>query len=204
MIFKPTEWLRLGGAFHTPTYYWSMSDKWYTNTTADLVGFDSYESILGTFDYDMTTPLRAIGSLGFIFGQNAFVTLDYEYTDYSKSKFSSKGYGYNEVNADISSVFQQTHNFRGGIEYRYSNLSFRGGYALYGSPYANNLNDGKRQLFSAGIGYRNNDLALDFAYVYSTKNENYYLYTSDNYQTNPASNEFKSQQFMVSLRYFVK
>ena len=204
MIFKPTEWLRLGGAFHPPTYYWSMSDKWYTNTTADLVGFDSYESILGTFDYDMTTPLRAIGSLGFIFGQNAFVTLDYEYTDYSKSKFSSKGYCYNEVNADISSVFQQTHNFRGGIEYRYSNLSFRGGYALYGSPYANNLNDGKRQLFSAGIGYRNNDLALDFAYVYSTKNENYYLYTSDNYQTNPASNEFKSQQFMVSLRYFVK
>ena len=34
MIVKPTEWLRLGGAFHTPTYYWNMTDRWNTNTTA--------------------------------------------------------------------------------------------------------------------------------------------------------------------------
>jgi len=182
-IVKPNEWLRIGGAFHTPTYYWSMSDRWYTTTTADLewTDPDEYISIVGNFDYHLSTPLRAIGSASFLIGTYGFVSGEYEYANYSTAKFSSKGYSYPDVNQDIKSSYQATHNFRAGTEWRLSNFSFRGGYALYGSPYDNNLNDGKRQMYSGGIGYKTNDYAIDFAYVYSVMSEDYYMYTTEKY-----------------------
>lgn len=204
IIVKPTEWLRFGGAFHTPTYYWSMSDSWFTVTTADLEGFDSKKSIIGNFDYKLTTPMRAIGSASVIIARNGFVTFDYEYADYSKARFSARDFGFSEVNTDIRDSYQQTHNFRGGVEWRYANFSFRGGYALYGSPYANNINDGQRQLITGGIGYRTSIFSLDFAYVHATKTEDYYLYTTENYTTNPVVNDYKSQSFVVSLKYHIR
>ena len=203
VIYKPTEWLRLGGAFHTPTYFWSMSDSWTTHTTATFNGETfTTDPAVGNFDYRLTTPLRAIGSAGIVFGQNGFISFDYEYTDYSSAKFSARAYSFGDVNADIRNVYQPTHNFRGGAEWRYASFTFRGGYALYGSPYANNLNDGKTQMFSGGIGYRTRIFAVDFAYVRSVKNEDYYLYTTENVQTNPADNEFLGQRFMLSVKYF--
>ena len=205
VIVKPTEWLRLGGAFHTPTYYWSMSDSWFTTTTADYGGsdYDYYTSIVGNFDYRLSTPLRAIGSAAILIGRNAFVSFDYEFADYSKAKFSARSYGFGDVNSDIKNVYQATHNFRAGAEYRYSYFSFRGGYALYGSPYANNLNDGKRQMISGGVGYRTREFALDFTYVHSSKNEDYYMYTTEYTTPNPAQNDFKGQSFTLSLKYFL-
>lgn len=204
MIVKPTEWLRIGGAFHTPTYYWSMSDTWYTNTYAIFNGeSDAITSPNGNFDYRLTTPLRAIGSAGIVIMQNGFLSFDYEYADYSNAKFSARAYSFGEVNSDISNVFKATHNFRGGLEWRYSKFNFRGGYALYGSPYDNDLNDGKRQVFSGGIGYRTNLFAIDFAYVRSVQNEDYYLYTTADVQSNPVSNEYLGQRFMFSIKYFM-
>lgn len=203
IIVKPTDWLRLGGAFHTPTYYWSLSDTWFTTTTADYGTYDSYTSIAGNFDYRLSTPLRAIGSASVIIAQQAFVSFDYEYADYSTAKFSSRNYRFSETNSDIKTYYQATHNFRGGVEYRYSNFNFRGGYALYGSPYANNINDGKRQMISGGIGYRARLFALDFAYVHSTKKEDYYMYTTENITSNAVANDFKGQSFLLTIRYFL-
>ncbi|MBC8319464.1 MAG: hypothetical protein H8E34_01945, partial [Bacteroidetes bacterium] len=143
-IVKPAEWLRIGGAFHTPTYYWSMSDSWWTNTTADLewTDADSYTSIIGNFDYHLSTPLRVIGSTAFLIGTHGFISAEYEYVNYSSAKFSSQSFSYADVNSDIEAVYKATSNFRAGTEWRFSNFSLRGGYALYGSPYANNINDG--------------------------------------------------------------
>ena len=215
-IVKPTEWLRIGGAFHTPTYFWSMSDSWLTNTASYVETYVndstderewfhySYASDVGEFDYHLTTPLRAIGSLGFIIGTHGFISADYEYANYSTAKFSARSYSYaDNVNADIKSVFQATHNYRIGTEWRFSNFSFRGGYALYGSPYANDKNDGKLQSFSGGLGYRAHDFAIDFAYVHSVKDEDYYLYTTEKITTNPVANSFKTQSFVVSLKLFL-
>jgi hypothetical protein len=202
-IVKPTEWLRIGAAFHTPTYYWSMSDSWYTNTTAELVGSDSYKSIIGNFDYSLSTPLRAIGSIGFVIGQYGFISADYEFADYSTSKFSAKSYNYIDVNSDIRSSYKSTNNLRIGTEWRASNFSFRGGYALYDSPYANNLNDGKKQIISGGIGYKTAEYSIDFAYAHADKNEDYYLYSTENITTNPVENSFKTQSFLLSLKLYI-
>lgn len=205
VIVTPFEWLRIGGAFHTPSYYWSMSDTWFTTTTADFgsSSSDSYSSIVGNFDYHLSTPLRAMGSVAFLIGTNGFISGEYEYANYSTAKFSARDYSYSEVNQDVKSVFKATHNFRAGTEWRFSNFSFRGGYALYGSPYSDNINDGKRTMYSGGIGYRTRIYTVDFAYVYSVMNEDYYMYTTENISTNPVQNKFTTQSFVLSLKYFL-
>ncbi len=214
-IIKPIDWLRIGASFHTPTYYWSMSDNWITNTTSylqlyendstdDLVwSHNAYTSPDGNFDYHLSTPLRAIGSIAFVIGSHGFISGEYEYANYSTAKFSARDYSYSEVNQDIKSVFKSTHNFRAGTEWRFSEFSLRGGYALYGSPYANNINDGKRQMYSGGVGYKTRSYAIDFAYVYSRLDEDYYMYTTENITSNPVKNKFITQSFVLSLKYFL-
>ena len=216
-IIKPVEWLRIGAAFHTPTYYWSMSDTWFTNTnsylqlyendsTDDLVWTNSsYASPVGNYDYHLSTPLRAIGSVSFLIGRYGFISGEYEYANYSSAKLSSRYDNFSAVNQDIKASFQATHNFRAGTEWRFSNFSFRGGYSLYGSPYANNLNDGKRQMYSGGIGYKTRYYAIDFAYVYSVMNEDYYMYTSSvpEYNPNAVDNQFTTSSFVASIKFFI-
>jgi hypothetical protein len=216
-IIKPVEWLRIGAAFHTPTYYWSMSDTWFTNTTSYVQTYVndstddlewvhySYESPVGNYDYHLATPLRAIGSVSFLIGQYGFISGEYEYANYSSAKLSSRYDSFSAVNQDIKTSFKATHNFRAGTEWRFSNFSFRGGYALYGSPYSNNINDGKRQMYSGGIGYKTRYYAIDFAYVYSIMNEDYYMYTSNiaDYNPNAVDNQFTTSSFVLSARIFI-
>ncbi len=214
-IAKPTDWLRIGAAFHTPTYYWSMSDRWFTNTSSYLQLYENdstdeliwanttYGSPIGDFDYHLSTPFKAIGSIGLFVGAHGFISADYEYANYSTAKFSARSFGYADVNSNIKSDFQATHNYRVGTEWRFSNFSFRGGYALYSSPYANSLNDGKLQSFSGGIGYRTRDYSIDFAYVQSLKDEDYYMYTTYNITPNPVSNSYKTQSFVLTLKCYI-
>ena len=112
---------------------------------------------------------------------------------------------FNYENQDIKASFGSTNNFRAGTEWRYSNFSFRGGYAMYGSPYQNDLNDGKRTMYSGGIGYRTRDYSVDFAYVYSVMYEDYYLYTSSipEYNPNAVNNKFTTSQFVLSVKFFM-
>lgn len=206
-IVKPVEWLRLGAAFHTPTYYYSLKDTWYTVTSANLewINPNSEVSPTGVFDYRLSTPLRALASASVIIGQYGLISGEYEYADYSAAKFSTKDYydDLSNANDDIRNYYSNTHNFRAGTEWRVNNFSLRAGYAYYGSPYANDLNDGARQLYSGGIGYRDQIFALDFAYVYSVQDEDYYLYSYDDIQTNAAMQTFNTQSYVVTLKLFM-
>jgi hypothetical protein len=104
------------------------------------------------------------------------------------------------------------HNIRVGTEWRLSRISLRAGYAIYGSPYNNNLNDGKRESYSGGIGYRGKNFEVDFAYVRSIMKEDYYLYSYSNtnldppviIQSNAVKNTFTDQNFVLTVRYFFK
>jgi len=203
LIYRPTEWLRIGGAYHSPTWY-SMSDRWYTNTKSDLETWGSYQSLSpdGVFDYKLHTPMRAIGDVALIFKKYGFLTFEYEYVDYSKAKFKASGVDYSTgSNADIRNNYQATHNFRGGLEVRASAFSFRGGYAYYASPYKDNLNDGKKHYFTGGVGYAYHGFGIDFAFVYGSKKNDYYLYTSKNFYTAPANIHEKDYQAVLTLKY---
>lgn len=200
-IYQPVKWVRIGGAIHTPTYYWSLNDSWYTTHRADLEwDASSYTSVTGKYQYRLSTPMRVIGDAAFIIQRVGLLSFEYEYVDYSTTKFSASDFGFNDVNSGIRSSYKSTHNFRVGGEYRLGQASLRAGYNYYTSPYANNLNDGERMTISGGIGYNFGSASIDFAYVRSLTDEDYYMYSSETIQPNAVQNTFRGQLFALSLK----
>jgi hypothetical protein len=181
-ILRVTDMLRLGGAFHTPTFF-SLEDKYdasmHSNLTLEEYN-DFSQSPEGRFDYEINTPLKAIGSIGLVFGQLGLINVDYEYVDYTKARLRSSEYLFSDENNLIRSSFAQQHNVRVGGEVRLDPVILRAGYAYYSSPYATDVNDGQRSLISAGFGIREGDFFLDFAYTYAFYSEDYYIYTLEN------------------------
>lgn len=204
-IFRPIDWIRIGVAFHTPTLYFSMKDKWSTTTYASLgPSFEeSASSPAGEYKYKLTTPMRLIGSLAFVVKEIGFITGEYEYVNYTQARLNSKNYPFATENANVKAYYKPVSVIRAGTEWRISKISLRAGYALYGSPYADNLNDGKRQYITGGIGYRNKKIEFDFAYSRAVQNEDYYFYSTENIPTNPVNNSLLNQQFVLTFRYNV-
>lgn len=103
-IARVTDFFRLGFAFHTPTFY--TIDLF----SAQSMGFDyvddGREISASELTYDLQTPLKLQGSMGFVIGKRAIIGLEYQYADYSAMRFSDcEGdvFRYNE--ADRWSVY---------------------------------------------------------------------------------------------------
>lgn len=202
VIAWPVDWLRIGAAFHTPTYYSQLQDIWYTTTSARLEpDYNVKSSPTGEFIYDLTTPLKAMGNVALIIGQHGIISVDYEYVDYSKMRLRAPDYNFQTENQNTRDFYTAVHNLRLGTEWRLNQFSIRGGYSIYGSPYAEDLNDGKRSQLSFGLGYNEKNFSLDLAYMHGSMNQDYYLYTSENYSTNPTSQTQKINQFALTTRF---
>jgi hypothetical protein len=201
-IYKPVKWVRIGAAVHTPTWYPSMSDSWSSSMQSS---FDStywnniVYSPLGYYDYKLTTPFRAMGSLAFIIGSNGVVSADYEYVNYSQARFNSSGDSYTDVNNQISSSYKSYGNFRFGTEWCISDFRLRGGMAYFSNPYVKGSNNMERIQFSAGAGYRQRSFFVDLTYVYSKMNQSYYLY--DPSMVNPAEISTYSHSFNTTIGF---
>lgn len=198
MIFRATNWLRLGAAVHTPTFY-DMQEDYNTTISSRFDNGDEFKesSPDGRFDYELETPMRAIGSVAFIIGKFGLISADYEFVDYSSARLRASDYEFFEENDAIRNSYTATSNLRLGTEWKYENFSFRGGYAIYGSPYKNNINDGQRNAMTFGFGLREKSYFLDFAYVRSTASEEYYLY--DPALVSPVKNDISQHSFIMTL-----
>jgi hypothetical protein len=202
VIAWPVEWLRLGAAFHTPTLYYGMQDSWRTTTESNLDGpYYRKDSPDGTYEYDITTPYHAIGSAALIIKKSGTISVDYEYVDYSTARLGSVDDNFNDVNNAIRHNFSSSTNLRFGTEWRYSNLAFRGGYAIYGNPYTGDLDLGATKSISLGIGYQEEGFGLDFAYVHARTEQDYYLYSSENYTTNATNQTIDRNNFVMTARF---
>ena len=179
VIYKPTDWVRIGASVHTPTWYPSMRDDWsssmqsvFTNTE-----WNAYQnSPMGYYDYRLTTPFRALGSMAFIIGKYGLVSADYEYVNYSQARFNSDFDNYQNVNDQIKANYQSWGNLRFGTEWRISYFHLRGGFAYFSNPYTNNLNNSARYQVSGGLGFRSKHFFGEVTYVWSKMNQDYYLY----------------------------
>jgi hypothetical protein len=199
-IVKPTDWLRIGAAVHTPTALYDMKDNYSNTMSSDLEDGYTYEdeSPSGSFNYSLSTPFRAIGSLGFIINKMGLLNAEYEFVDYSTAQLSSSPNAFADVNKTIRSKYTSTGNLRVGGEFRLDPLSFRAGYALYGSPFKSGENTGAaRTSYTAGLGIRDNNYFIDFAYVLTTYNEESFLYDPE--IVNPVNNSFRTSSFMLTL-----
>ncbi len=180
-IFRLTDMVRIGGAFHSPTFY-NLTDRYSARMTSDLdLDYDSNEasSPQGRFDYDLETPLKAIGSLGLVFGTTGAINIDYEYVDYTAARLRSGDYMFSDENRQIRNSFTEQHNIRIGGELNLDPIIMRAGYGYFSNPYRSEVNDATRQMISAGLGIRERDYFIDFSYVYSFFSEDYHLYLLD-------------------------
>lgn len=209
-ILRATNWLRLGAAFHTPTFYSNMRDEWRYRMSSQLIINNqpenrSAESPRGEFEYELTTPMKAIGSATILFGKHGLVTAQYEFADYSNINLNSPSYKYVDENRAIRDNYTAAHNIKLGTEWRTkNNIYFRGGYAIFGSPYKAGVNDGKGSQLSLGFGLRQQDYYIDFAWVNSTYKEDRYMYWVPegeglDFFTPVANQTFNRQQFMLTF-----
>lgn len=201
MIYRITDWLRIGGAVHTPSFF-SAHDEYDNRVSIYLDDAAStYDTLSpkGAFDYRITTPMRAIGSIAFLYQKRAMLSVDYEFVDYSSGRLRSTPNVFYEVNPLIRDKYTATSNIRAGAEVRLDPVALRLGYALYGSPFKAgvNLPEAARNSVSAGLGFRDENYFIDLAYVLTKYSENYYLY--DPAITKPVKNDFSSSNFLVTI-----
>ena len=193
LIAKPTKWLRIGAAFHTPTVY-VLDDYSSSNCDYNVYDISGYRqqgftqtpsSVGGTH---LTGPLKAIGSLGVVLGKFGFIGIDYEYENSA---------AINGNNDDIEYLYSNDlidrHTLRAGIEIKPTeDLSLRlgGGYStprvseyMSRGYYYNDVrtdvdyyNEKDSYNITAGIGYRIGRHAIDLAYVYQVNTADYYPY----------------------------
>jgi hypothetical protein len=188
LIYRPANWVRIGAAIHTPTFYGNMHDSWSSAMSAtfdDPTWNNTQYSPQGDYDYQLTTPFRAIGSVAFIVGPYGLISAEYEYVNYNQARFHDTNDSYGDVNQTIQDSYKAPLNLRFGTEWRIWNFRVRGGFGYYGSPYKNGLNDGKCLQASGGFGYRGRNIFADIAYVWTQTKSDYYLY--DPSLVNPAS-----------------
>jgi hypothetical protein len=169
-IVKPINWLRLGVAIHTPTYY-SISDYYYSSVEYNYSSGGDAPDLA----YDIQSPFRFIGSLALVLGDNksklaGTLSADYEYANYAnmKYRFSNDARYEREMNSVITNAFQATNSLRLGGELKIGTLALRAGYALFGNPYTEWAdNNAEQQCITGGVGYRTKNFFFDLGYAYT-------------------------------------
>lgn len=178
--------VRIGASFHSPTFY-SITEEYYDGIRSYYLNYDHYynESDIGTFDYNYRTPYRAQGSVAFVLGKIALLSLDYEMTDNKSSKITSKGRyvsDFDLLNKEIKEYFTISHDVKAGFEIKpVPYFSIRGGAAYLDSPFKDDMVDVKmdKWMFTGGIGFRAKSFFFDAAYAMTMYDDSYFLHTDN-------------------------
>ena len=202
-IFKPVEAVRIGLAFHSPTWY-RIDQYHYNDLTSNFTDGANYESTSDPlrFNYALATPFRFLAGVGVQIKKIALLSADYEFVDYSSAKFSETGDGwdYTPENSEIKSSLKSASNIRIGGELRLSNLYLRTGYGYYGKafkPGDDNSNLDYSSI-SFGAGFREQNVFIDFAFTNYNYSQKYVLYPVD-YNIDPAVANLKTIKNIFTL-----
>jgi hypothetical protein len=180
-IYLPTNWLRLGIAYHSATNL-NIADVYSTAISSNDTIFDApleVESPQGNFNYKIRTPSRTIFSAAGIIGERAIVALDYEAADLTKGTLKADKYGFDMENDLVQNLFQSVRTIRIGAEYKLNDFwVVRGGFAHFSSPIKREFvrTMPSRNSVSLGLGYRTKNFFWDVAFVNTSWAEDIYLY----------------------------
>jgi hypothetical protein len=205
-IYRASDWLRLGASFHSPSWFGNMTDYWQTTMISEFYSPDNNGDYIyvetspsGTYDYNLQTPYRVQGSLGFIIGNVGVVSADYEFADYASASLDAHDYSFSNENQAISNSYTIGHIMRFGTEWRYNIFSFRAGGKYFTSPYDNEINDGSGWGFAAGAGLRVEWFFMDFAFAFDQVKEDFYLYDSETVHVNPVLNTTRKYSILTTF-----
>lgn len=200
LILKPINELRLGFAFHTPTYY-SLKDEVYTVSSYEYsTGISGSQEVNppygGASWYKIKTPWRFIASAATVLGGRGILSVDYEYVGYNTMEMSSEsGLLYADTKDQINQYFKASSIIRIGGEFRVTpQFSVRAGYSYQSSPVRDELFkdqvnivtasttpaytlDKETQYITAGLGYKFGSFYADMAYIHKNHKSEYHAFT---------------------------
>lgn len=183
-IFRPNDIIRIGLAFHTPTWF-KIDEYYYNNITSRFTdgSHNEFSNTPSRFNYALATPFRALAGLAVQLEKYGLISVDYEYIDYSSARFSETGdgYDYSLKNSEIKDAFKPTSNIRLGGELRLNSLYLRAGYGLYGKSFKSDDDnaDLHYNALSVGAGLREKNFSIDFAFTNFKYSQKYVLYPVD-------------------------
>jgi hypothetical protein len=167
-------------------YY--IDENFYDNITAsfdDNVKPGDFPNATMRYSYTLTTPYRILAGVAIQIKKLAIISADYEFVDYSTSKFSkaSDNYDYYNENIGIKDIYKSASNFRLGAEFRVKNYYFRGGYSYYGKAFKpGDTNENlDYSAFSCGIGMRQQSFFFDLSYSLLSSTRDYFMYNDPPY-----------------------
>lgn len=176
MIYRPVQWLRVGAAIHSPTWF-EIDETFSSSVSSNLESAGQYTlpTATGVFDYRLQTPFRAIGSLAFVVGKIGLISADYEYVNYALAQLSSRNYSFDSENTNVKNRLHWAGNIRVGTEWRINMVSLRGGFAINGNPYTGGYSlDNTR--YSLGAGLRLKHFFVDLTYNLHRQANLYQMY----------------------------
>lgn len=225
IIVKPINELRLGFAFHTPTYYSlkdeskSYSSAYFTPTSneANDYSIDDYTD-LGESWYKIRTPWKYIASAAAVVGGKGILSFDYEHQAYDGIEYRTDTNILDvTTKSNIKSYYKAVDIFRIGAEYRVtSQLSVRAGYSYQTSPVNDKAYNGGEEIYTSsttpsytfdkstqyitcGLGYRYNWFYADLAYVHKNKKGIYNAYSQYVNDAPSAQLTDKSNRIVVTM-----
>ncbi len=185
-IFKPLHELRLGIAYQSPTWYEIQEES---NVDGENVGYQNFyysyddylyendKNYLRVNDYNLRTPSKLTLSVATVVDKFAVMSIDVVRQNYTGLKLSPTN-SYSIENDNFQNYLKNTFTFNVGSEFRFDDLSLRGGYSYAQDPYENAIETDNLQGYALGLGYNFGNVVLDLAYDYSEQT-GYFNYYSD-------------------------
>jgi hypothetical protein len=188
MIYKLSNWLRVGGSVLTPTSYSLKETRVYTiqSNFIDMSGtkffyiseVDSAKATPDAFRYHINTPFKFSGGAAVFIGKKGFISGDISYLNYNMASLGQlSGKSLEGDQKKINNFYRSTFNFNVGGEYRKDIYRLRGGFAYYGNPYKQGNVNGSVKNISLGAGLRYDTHYFDLSYVHTLSKTNYKPYT---------------------------
>jgi len=206
-IYKPIDPLRIGFSFQSPTLF-RISEYLNDNIVSHIDGRENttQENQASWFKYSLTTPFRATLGLAYQVKKFGVISAEYEFVDYGMARFATVGdddyEGYPQKNNEIQNTLKSAGNIRVGAEARLNRLYFRGGYGHYGRAYkTGDINENlSYNSYSGGIGFRDQNISVDFGFTRMSNTLNYILYSTED-ESPVSSNSLDRNIFTVTFGY---
>lgn len=199
-IVRPVDYLRLGVAYNSPTWY-KLTDYSVVEAGSEIPNGENFEPVYSTaapLDYKLRTNDRWIFSAAGILGQYGLISVDYELSNYSNMNMAEPdGYKLGNQNTNIKNAFGTSGTLRVGAEARITpQFAVRAGGAWASSPVKSHIKDGSSEVYisnsiphytidkgvnyyTIGFGYRFTPrFYTDIACIYKEHKEDVYAFST--------------------------
>jgi len=208
-IFAPVNFFRLGLSFHSPTFYdldldYSFKIKSKFSDTMDYRTSDIKPRV-GEYDYQVITPFKAIGSLGFLIPKDnkPFINIgiEGEIINYKHIRLRANDYFFEDENDAINNIYSLAWSSGAGIEFFLYPFVFRISHNYYLSPYSSNQpnKNSHTQLYAGGIGFIFENSYWDLSFGIIQKKYKEFLYDPNLIPIEPAYMKYMSMFLLTTI-----